>query len=506
MFSLKTGQQVGIPLQFDLPANLPAGSYELHATVKFGNGETQEDSFVVHVLPFAPAPRPEGKVALFDPKGEISQWLNGMGIGFQSVNENTDLSPYDILIVGRSALTVGGLAPDITRVRHGLKVLIFEQTADVLEKRFGFRVQEYGLRQVFKRVPDHPLLVGIASEHLRDWRGEATLLPPRLKYELSPTSGDPAIRWCDIEVTRVWRCGNRGNVASVLIEKPGRGDFLPILDGGFSLQYSPLMEYREGEGMILFCQMDVTGRTETDPAAERMGRNLIQYSLAWKPGPRHKALFVGDQSCKKHLEAAGIDTIDGENEALTDNHMLIVGPGGGTRLAKRAAAVRDWLKRGGGLLAIGIDETEANAFLPIRVNMKKGEHISAFFETAGKDPLFAGIGPADVHNRDPRDIPLISGGALIVGNGVLAKAENAKVAFCQLIPWQFDSQRQNTKRTYRRTTFLVSRLLANMGVKGSTPLLHRFFRPTTKWEKRWLEGLYLDLPEERDDPYRFFRW
>jgi hypothetical protein len=186
--------------------------------------------------------------------------------------------------------------------------------------------------------------------------------------------------------------------------------------------------------------------------------------------------------------------------------MLIVGPGGGTRLAKRAAAVRDWLKRGGGLLAIGIDETEANAFLPIRVNMKKGEHISAFFETAGKDSLFAGIGPADVHNRDPRDIPLISGGALIVGNGVLAKAENAKVAFCQLIPWQFDSQRQNTKRTYRRTTFLVSRLLANMGVKGSTPLLHRFFRPTTKWEKRWLEGLYLDLPEERDDPYRFFRW
>jgi hypothetical protein len=23
---------------------------------------------------------------------------------------------------------------------------------------------------------------------------------------------------------------------------------------------------------------------------------------------------------------------------------------------------------------------------------------------------------------------------------------------------------------------------------------------------RWLEGLYLDVPEEWDDPYRFFRW
>jgi len=28
----------------------------------------------------------------------------------------------------------------------------------------------------------------------------------------------------------------------------------------------------------------------------------------------------------------------------------------------------------------------------------------------------------------------------------------------------------------------------------------------SKDEKRWLEGLYLDVPEEWDDPYRFFRW
>jgi len=63
----------------------------------------------------------------------------------------------------------------------------------------------------------------------------------KLKYELSKTYGAPAVRWCDIEVTRAWRCGNRGNVASVLIEKLVIGDFLPIVDGSFSLQYSPLM-------------------------------------------------------------------------------------------------------------------------------------------------------------------------------------------------------------------------------------------------------------------------
>ncbi len=151
-------------------------------------------------------------------------------------------------------------------------------------------------------MPDHPLLAGIDAEHMRDWRGEATILPPRLKYELSRQyNGAPSVRWCDIEVTRAWRCGNRGNVASVLIEKPAIGDFLPIVDGGFSLQYSPLMEYREGKGMVLFCQMDVTGRTEMDPAAETLVRNILEYVSAWKPAPRRKALYVGDAAGKSYL-------------------------------------------------------------------------------------------------------------------------------------------------------------------------------------------------------------
>jgi beta-galactosidase len=86
-------------------------------------------------------------------------------------------------------------------------------------------------------------------------------------------------------VTRAWRRGNQGNVASVLIEKPARGDFLPIVDGGFSLQYSPLLEYREGAGLVLFCQLDVTARTERDPAAERLAANLLDYLSTWKPSP-----------------------------------------------------------------------------------------------------------------------------------------------------------------------------------------------------------------------------
>jgi hypothetical protein len=65
----------------------------------------------------------------------------------------------------------------------------------------------------------------------------------------------------------------------------------------------------------------------------------------------------------------------------------------------------------------------------------------------------------------------------------------------------------NLKRTFRRSSCLVTRLATNLGAASSTPLLSRFHDPVKgPNERRWLEGFYLDTPGEWDDPYRFFRW
>ncbi len=77
--SLPTGQQERIPLRFDLPAGLAPGKYELTATVKFSNGETQKDSFAIHVLPPPRPLKPAAKIALLDPKGETGKLLEGPG-------------------------------------------------------------------------------------------------------------------------------------------------------------------------------------------------------------------------------------------------------------------------------------------------------------------------------------------------------------------------------------------------------------------------------------------
>ena len=433
--TLPTGEQERIPLRFELPDRLPSGTYELTASVRFSTGQTQEDRFSLHVMP-RPAPaRVAARIALYDPKGETGKLLDAMGVAYRKVDAATDVARYDALVVGKAALTVGDPAPEVLRVREGLKVLLFEQTPEVLEKRFGFRVATYGLRWVFARVPDHPVLAGIGDENLRDWRGEATIVPPRLEYERSPQFGSaPTVRWCGIPVTRLWRCGNRGNVASVSIEKPPRGDFLPLLDGGYGLQYSPLVEYREGRGMVLFCQMDVTGRTERDPAAETLAANVLDYVVAWQPPPRRKALYVGDPAGKRHLERSGIAPGSYEGGMPADDDVLVVGRGGEAVLAPNARALADWLGRGGHLLALGLDEQQAGAFLPMEVKMTKAEHIATYFEPFARGSLLAGVGPADAHNPVPRELPLVSGDAA-AGNGVLGKTPEANVVFYQLPPY-----------------------------------------------------------------------
>jgi hypothetical protein len=416
------GTQQRIPIQFRAPS---AGRHELKATVAFGNGHTQEDVFVFDVLPPVPGPRASG-----------------------------------ILVIPKGALTVDGAAPDLTRVRDGLKVVVFEQAADVLEKRLGFRVAEYGLRQVFPRISGHPVLNGLDEHHLRDWRGESTLLPPRLRYRPGPQFNNvPTVEWAGIPVTRVWRAGNRGTVASILIEKPACGDFLPLIDGGYGLQYSPLMEYREGKGLTVFCQMDVTGRTESDPAAARLVRNLYEYVEAWQPMPRRPVEYRGAPAGRAYLERAGISVSD---------------------------------------------HAEATAAFGVAVpgfEIQQREYIGAHFEPFPLGSPFAGISPADVFNRDPRPAPLVNGLPF-------AASPDGRRTYAALAPWEFDyaAGRMNAKRTFRNFARMTARLFGNLGAEMRTPLLDRFAKPVSAGERRWLDGLYMDTPEEWDDPYRFFRW
>ena len=81
--------------------------------------------------------------------------------------------------------------------------------------------------------------------------------------------------------------------------------------------------------------------------------------------------------------------------------------------------------------------------MPFEVGTRKAEHIAAYFDPFEAGSLLAGVGPADVHNRDPRDLPLLTAGASIEGDGVLARSDGLNVVFCQLVPWQIPGRRRS---------------------------------------------------------------
>jgi beta-galactosidase len=488
-----TGEIVKAPARFQIPAGTVPGRYELKLTAELGNGDVQEDQMMIDVVDAGPPVQIAGKVALYDPAGETESMLAGMGVKFEKVDAGTSLAGYDVLVIGKKALDAYGPGPDVTRVKDGLKVIVFEQTKETLEKRFGFRVQEHVLRQAWTRLPDHPALAGLTSETLSNWQGDGTTVGPRIEMGYIGPRMWMTQQWAGFDQRRVWHVGCRGSVASLLPEKPACGDWLPIVDGGFSLEYSPLLEYRDGKGMVLFCQMDVTGRTEQDPAAQRLAGNLLKYASGWTPIPERGIVYAGEGGGKSHLEKAGLPVADYTGGPLRDNQILVIGAGGAKALANSAGEIQQWLRNGGKVLMLGAGPEDVDA-LGLKVTMKTAEHIASSFAPAMTGTALAGVSPAEVYARDAKEIGLVADGAEAVGDGALGRLPVGKgeVVFCQMVPWRYDYKAFNgsawhiyyrmhhVKWTFQRTSFLVSRLLGNLGVRAQTPMLARIAKGSEK--------------------------
>jgi beta-galactosidase len=488
-----------VPVAIDLPPTAASGTYALRARVDFGGRRVQTDAAGIDVLPPGRAPAAPSKLALFDPKGATAKLLDGLGVKYQPIRPDADLGGYRALVIGREAIGPTGRIPDLARVRDGLKVLVFEQTAEVLSRRLGFRINVHGMRQAFVRAAGHPAVAGLADRHLRNWRGAATLTPPHLDI-WGVERSNPTWSWCGFRNTRVWRCGNWDSVTSVLIEKPPRGNWLPIVDCGFDLQYAPLLEYAEGRGRIVFCQMDVTGRTESDPAACRLCANLLAYLDAAGPAPARKVHYAGDARGADLLRGLGVTFAPHAGAVLGGGDLLVAAPG-----AKDTGGLKQAVERGLSVLCLGLSGEEIQRLLPGAAAAKTTSAVSATMKAFG-DPALRGISNAELHWRTkltfaalapapPKRHPALR--VVRMGNGC--------VVFCQAAPWMFDTARKPYLRTtYRRNVFLVSRLLNNLGAGATCPL------PALAGREGGLSGMALPASwrgrADRGDVGRRERW
>lgn len=442
---VKAGEKTRIPVGF---AALPQGEYRLEADFVFADGVEQKDEFPFSVLPEENIVGKE--VLLYDPKGLTEANLKRLGIASRAFEGNPRGS---CLVVGRESLTSEWFESTVKPfAKRGGRVVVFEQGKVVLES-LGFRVQEYGLRNAFLayRTPE---FAGFSDEWLRDWSGEATLLAPYLP-ETDGRLAQGGSTWAGMAHSRVWRCRNRGTVASVLPEKPSFGDWRAWVEGGFDSQSAPLLEWSVGEGSIVFCQLDVTARTEPDPAADRIVRRLL-----------------GDRSANAR-----------RRDAPSAPRLFRTGD-------RKPDGFADWIANGGTALLCGFSATEVLEWSPVELHVE--EVTNRFYTRIEKLPHeLNGLSNASWAWHGSMDFAAFVD-SCDEGNEAFRVVHHGKgrLVFWQVPPEMIDAEKRPYLRSSRRhAEIMYSRLKANLG-----------FREEVE------EIRYADAPRATDDPFRYYRW
>lgn len=456
--TLAPGTFAEIPLEFRIPADCTRPSLTIQANFRCAGFPDCADRFSIDVIPRTPPGVPQSGIGVLDPEGSAKALLRRLSVPFREIREGKDCSGLRLLICGRNSLQkpIPGLEKAI---RSGTVLLILEQPYETLY-RLGFRAQIHGLRQVWTLAGPFR-----AGREVRDWRGKSTLLPEALPDLPEIESSDVRQPWGHLSNTRVWRAGNRGMVAGVLPEKPTRGDFLPLMIGGFHLEYAPLLEYSGRDGRAIFCQLDLSGRTVSDPEAEELFLSCIRHALNGKKKQFRPLYAAGSEQLRKLLEDLSFPArILTEKTSLPDDALIVFDRSGAETV--RACAPPD----GAMLLALDLTAGQIAAFAPGAFQLKNGIHGFERGNGLRDNPVFAGISQADLHFRTEKEFAAFEkdgpGGQLL---RVLPRG-SGKLVFYQLPPWKFQAEQNNERNARKHSQYCVARLLANLGAASSVEM------------------------------------
>ena len=471
------GTPTFVPITFHAPAVVAPMDHLLRLRVTLGDA-THEDAWPFRILPGAtpvPSSGPSGPaVATIDPEGTTTRWLTALGITVRAV------SPADggairerVLVLGRNALPLTPLEtwPALRGAienfaERGGRVLIMGQDPEWIRAHSGLRVARHVGRR-FWPVPtlaDHPLLRGLDGEDFRDWRGAGTLIDPAPSMALDrPVPSVPPFGW---------HLHNTGSVASFALEKPHFGRWTPLLEGEFDLAFSPLLESFRGAGLVVWCGLDLDGRTEPDPSATRFSRRLLAYLDGPLPpvAPESVATFIGGPEAEALLTSMGVRFAKAETLPAPPG-LAILAPGAPL---PAATALDAFAKGGGRVVALG-DAAEAAGFALAPKRIGGASRPPGWPETRG-------LSESDLRLRADFEASLIAGasGAEVAADGLLGRRTNGRgvvVAF-PLTPDRLPGKDKTYFRFSQwRLTRALSQILGNLGGTFASDAAFLDFQP-----------------------------
>ncbi|OGV62715.1 MAG: hypothetical protein A3K19_24420 [Lentisphaerae bacterium RIFOXYB12_FULL_65_16] len=400
------------PFVFTAPAVTVRTACQLRLRAeRSAGGAVGVETFAIQVFPPAPALTDLVDVGLYDPRGLTRAWLTQARVRFRPVSLLADAKGLRALVVGREALgaardtVLAGVEQD-GLLEAGLNVLVFEQgECNLANLIFEATSQRY----VFIRAPEHAVLTGFAPEDFVNWRGASDMIEafskPDLTIQHVPHYPYPKHKW-----------GNGGIVATHTIRKPQYGGFRPLLDCGFDLRDTPLLELQRGRGRVVLCQLDVTRRYGTDPVATHLAHRLLRYvaspaAAAAAPSPvaaDSGVVYYGtDENWLALTAARAAVTRSQDLKALGAAQLLLLAPGGAAAPGQ-GDAVSSFVRSGGTVVLLfpaGVSDVEG--WLPSGGTATRAE-VFKVTPAVGRAEL-AGLGPSDFYWRTRKSVTVFGG-------------------------------------------------------------------------------------------------
>ncbi len=286
--SLDRGERTAVNLEKALP-DLPAGTYHYTATFT-ANGsvlDTWDRNLRIAKKNALPDSLKEAltsvTVGVFDSE-PVMKLFQENGIKASAVKDLTAESLRDItvLIVGSSSIKSGtSQNQDILRyVRAGGRALVLDQRYSLFPQ---IELEEKPILHAWMRAIEHPALEGFTNEDFFAW-GESPY----------PATASDAY------------------VAYKMYRKSSLKSMLPLLDSGDGkwgfgdLDYTPLFEHTDGDGLVVACQLYLVQKVDTVSAADRLFWSLLQRVVTWNP-PQPVAPLLVDGNNETGIKQA-IDT------------------------------------------------------------------------------------------------------------------------------------------------------------------------------------------------------
>ena len=449
--ALEPGMDKKFPIQMKLPELNTTEMGEINLSYSFDD-KSGTDAFDFKVFPRqAISDNNLNDYAIWDPAGKTKKLYESLG--FKIKKWDTGSSPK-VLIIGANAFTTqeipkGFKKAFFTHLAQGKNILIFGQQPKWYRQK-GLRINRHVLRRVFPVSGTESVITkDLKATDFRDWQGEGQLVAEEQYTEIS-----------DQMHYYGWHWKNRGSVCSAPIEKPHFSTWTPILECGFDLAYSPLMEMNYDKAKIIFCSLDLE-RKITDSVSNLVAKRILNYAsdTKVKMDKSFKTFAIGEERVFKYLDLLGVN-YKKVNKLPNRKALVIIGPKARINEKKR----KEFLAKGGKLIHLGASDI---------INGKVVKAKSAKVSNLVNDPVFNGISLSDLHLRSNIEFNKINSlkNGIIAANGMLGVRRQGSgiEIFIQLLPEDLPAASKTYFRFSRwRLCRLLAQLLANNGASFST--------------------------------------